>query len=188
MNASRDFHTATLLTSGPNAGKVLMAGGRSGSSGAYTYPASAELYDPATGAFTLLSGSMTAARYGHTATIFNGKVLIVGGAQASALASAECFDPNATAAPYFTATGSLATARQYFTAFLYGSSLVAAGGRGSTRLMSAEMDTGAVFISAGNMTTPRAGHTATTLVSGAVLIVGGEGSSGVSVTTAELLQ
>jgi hypothetical protein len=50
------------------------------------------------------------------------------------------------------------------------------------------MDPDTAFQSAGNMTAPRARHTATVLSSGAVLITGGEGASGVSVATAEVLQ
>jgi len=71
MTVSRDYHTAVLLTSGPNSGKVLIAGGRSGSSKAYTYLSSAELYDPVTGTFTA-TGSMASARQYFTAMYFSG--------------------------------------------------------------------------------------------------------------------
>src|SRR5262249_15166049 len=123
---------------GPNAGTVLIAGGRSGLSGSYTYLSTAELYDPVTGTFTALPVVMIAARYAHTAMVFNGAILIAGGAAAGTLNTAELFDP---VAGTFTATGSMAAARQNFTTFVFANAIVAAGGRnGSTRLASAEMD------------------------------------------------
>jgi hypothetical protein len=186
MTVARDFQTATLLTSGPNAGKVLIVGGRSGSSGSYTYLASAELYDPSTGAFTAVTGAMTTPRYGHTTSVFNGTVIVAGGAAASTLSSAESFDPISGA---FTAIGPMSTARQNFTATIFGNAIVVAGGRsGSTRLSSAEMLSSTTFQPAGTMTSPRSGHTATVLSSGAVLYAGGEGTTGSSLATAEVLQ
>jgi hypothetical protein len=57
----------------PN-GKVLVAGGYN-----FSYPASAELYDPATGKWTT-SGALKTARDLHTATLLpNGQVLVAGG-------------------------------------------------------------------------------------------------------------
>jgi hypothetical protein len=181
MTVGRDFHTATLL---PN-GKVLIAGGRT-IGGGTTYQASAEIYDPATGTFTA-AGTMSSSRYGHTAVIFNGKVLIAGGANNAAVASAELYDP---ATGTFTPTGSMAVPRQYFTATVFGgNSVVEIGGlNGSTRLASAEQYQGNAFQSAGNMIGARAAHTATLLADGTVLVTGGQGSNGTSVATAELLK
>jgi hypothetical protein len=191
MLASRDFHTATLLTAGPNAGKVLIAGGRSSSGRSYTYPPGAELYDPATGAFTA-TGNLVTARYAHRSIFVAngpnaGKILIAGGtAGSNALASAELYDP---ATGIFAATGSMASTRQNFIAAQFGSVVVIAGGRdGSTRRASAEAYGETAFASAGNMIAARSGHTATQLLNGALLVTGGEGGSGVSLSSAELLQ
>jgi Galactose oxidase, central domain len=72
MRGIRYFHTATLLPDG----RVLVAGGL------YYDASSAELYDPATGAWSR-TGSLSAVRNGPTATLLpNGKVLIAGGGSA----------------------------------------------------------------------------------------------------------
>lgn len=81
MTSPRAGHTATLLLNG----KVLIAGGDSPCIGQIACPAagfqplaSAELYDPLTGAFAA-AGSMALPRYGHQATLLaDGTVLIVG--------------------------------------------------------------------------------------------------------------
>ena len=76
LNNKRFLHTATLLPDG----KVLVAAGADISGGFYFAIASAELYDPASGTWTV-TGSLNTARYSHTATLLpDGKVLVVGGA------------------------------------------------------------------------------------------------------------
>jgi len=133
---------------------------------------------------------MSAARYGHTAAVIaagvnSGRVLIAGGASNTALASAELYDP---VAGTFSATSSpLATARQYFTATVISTGVLAAGGLNNKgRVASAEQYQGSAFVASDTMTAARAAHTATLLNNGSVLIVGGQGSTGVSIATAEL--
>src|SRR5262249_32209510 len=85
--------TSTLLQSG----KVLVAGGITPAGpSSVTYLSSAELYDPATGMWTV-TGSLTTARSSHTATVLqSGKVLVAGGFNVSngALSSAELYNPD----------------------------------------------------------------------------------------------
>jgi hypothetical protein len=85
LNTARYNHTATLL----NNGKVLIAGGG-------VHVASAELYNPSTGKFSV-SGSLNTGRTDHTASLLtDGEVLGVGGYDGSGgnngyLSSAELF-------------------------------------------------------------------------------------------------
>ena len=86
------FHTASLL---PN-GTILLAGGTDGQN----VLASAEVFDPATGNFTLTVSSMAAARERHSASLLpNGRVLLAGGSTSSSgvtgpTNSAELYFPN----------------------------------------------------------------------------------------------
>lgn len=87
MNTPRVSAAAVLLQSG----KVLICGGGDGSQTL----ASAELYDPNTGMWTI-TGSMNVARQGHSATLLpDGRVLIAGGwvALCNTTTSAEIYDP-----------------------------------------------------------------------------------------------
>ncbi len=107
MNVARDAHTATLLSNG----QVLVAGGDNGTLGGNPL-ASAELFNPATGHWTL-TGNMTVPRESHQAVLLpNGRVLVAGGSNASGtLSSAELYNP---ATGTWTATGSMTAARSSF--------------------------------------------------------------------------
>jgi len=142
MTVARQSPTATLLGSG----KVLIAGGIGGVGigGGVGPLATADLFDPAARTFAT-TGSMTVARYGHTATLLeSGMVLIVGGSAYGdgVLGSAELFDP---VAGTFAATGSMIAARYGHTTTLLQSGIVlVAGGAGvvvagSRYLTSAEL-------------------------------------------------
>jgi WD40 repeat protein len=99
--AARYGQTATLLQNG----KVLIEGGSDDSDLASTL-ASAELYDPATGIWSV-TGNLNASRISHTATLLpDGKVLVAGGytqnwvpanngfaSSPTSLNSAELYDP-----------------------------------------------------------------------------------------------
>src|SRR5215831_7747216 len=123
---NRIYHTATLLRNG----KVLIAAGSTHRQPRLIPTSDAELYDPSSGTSTA-TGSLSTARYDHSATLLaNGKVLVAGGATGDfgggEVASAELYDP-ATGA--WTFTGSMSFARSAHTATLLrnGQVLVAGG-------------------------------------------------------------
>jgi hypothetical protein len=90
MSIDRYAHRLTLLASG----QVLVAGGSSGGWSNFNPLSSAEVYDSIAGTW-FLTGSMTDARFGHTATLLpNGQVLVAGGYGVSLLlSSAELYTP-----------------------------------------------------------------------------------------------
>ena len=189
LTVGRYSHTATLLADG----RVLVAGGFQQSSFHPPSPVSAaELYDPATGTWSI-TGSLVTGRGGHTATLLpNGRVLVTGGKSATfSLASAELYDP---ATGSWTETGALVTARDGHTATLLGNGRVfVAGGNNLSNgdysyLASAELydpQSGA-WTPTGSLGNARAFHTATLLPTGKLLVAGGLDSTGHSSASAEL--
>jgi N-acetylneuraminic acid mutarotase len=173
--AARYGHTATLLQNG----KVLVAGGTDDPE-LFSFLASAELYDPATGKWDE-TGDLSRERYQHTATLLpNGKVLVAGGYSWSSLSlnGAELYDPTTGK---WSGTGNLSTERAGHTATLLpnGKVLVAGGynfaGNRLNTVNSAEVydpATGSWSITS-NLNTARTDHTATLLPNGKVLVAGG---------------
>jgi N-acetylneuraminic acid mutarotase len=185
LATARHDHTVTLL---PN-GKVLVAGGYFEDGETSTTLASAELYDPATGAWSA-TGNLGAARRIATATLLpNGKVLVAGGNGVSnVLASAELYDP---ATGTWTNTGSLGTARSGHTATLLpnGKVLVVEGwDRSGFTLASAELYNPATgtWSATGSLRAARQRATTTLLTNGMVLAVGGIGNTSFTSGSAEL--
>jgi hypothetical protein len=86
MMRARTGHTATMLAND----RILVVGG--------DVFGSAEIYDPVTQSFSLVTGSLNTPRKFHSAILLqNGQVMIVGGvnAQDAILKTAEVFDPSA---------------------------------------------------------------------------------------------
>jgi hypothetical protein len=174
MAVGRQIQTATRLADG----RVLVAGGYDAGDFAL---ASADLYDPTTGAFSRTVPLAVARGYDTATRLSDGRVLIAGGNphqwqfEGPFLASAELFDPKADT---FGQTGSLATARNLHSATLLadGRVLIAGGNdTGTHSLAVAELydpKTG-TFSSTGSLATARSFHTATLLADGRVLIAGG---------------
>ena len=180
LTTPRYFHTGTLL----NSGKVLLAGGSigGGSGGAL---ASAELFDPATNAYSP-TGSLAKARVDHTATLLSdGRVLIVGGSgpTAGSIAEVELYDP---ASGQFSVVASLAMPRAHHTAThlpqaTTGSDeILIVGGTGlsgtttSVEILTYNNATRAVSVRAAPaLAAARQDHAATLLADGSVLITGG---------------
>jgi hypothetical protein len=162
----RSCHTATLLQDG----RVLIAGGRGDS-----VTASAEIYDPATGKFSL-TGDMITARYKHTAGLLpDGRVLIAGGSDErdwhGAMASAEIYDPHSGK---FTATAPLHDSRFKLpddAAHLASGFLLIAGGSKTLELY--DPATGKFLLAAGEIDGARHFMTETRLKDGSVLLAGG---------------
>jgi hypothetical protein len=187
MLIARESHTATLL----NDGTVLVAGGscrppirdqHSCTGLQLNALASAEIFNPGTGAFTS-TADMSVPRFGHTATLLgNGKVLVAGGDDivSTVYTTAELYDP---ATGRFASTANNMTfARSGHTATLLANGTVLlAGGAGTSSSAgprTAELFDPATgkFTVTGTMSASRFFHTATLLSDGRVLLTGGDSS------------
>jgi hypothetical protein len=157
MTTARYGHTATLLSDG----RVLVAGGGGNS---------AELYDPATKAWTM-TGLMSRPHSGTATLLRNGEVLV-------ADVGADLYNP---ATRRWTATGDMVIGRSYPAAVLLpngkvlvtgGVNLNAGGFLSSAELYDPATET---WTATGGMTVPHSQHTATLLTNGLVLVAGGVG-------------
>ena len=188
MDTAREWHTATLLTSGPNAGKVLIVGGRSSSGKSYATAASFQLCTAT--ACTPSQGGIVA-RFKHDAETLvaadgTRKVLVAGGTDGSSnLATAALYD--VTTGTWSSAgLGALTPARKALTlTALPNGRVLAAGGRGKPVANAAGSPLAAVdvysppFAVAAPMGVPRSWHTATPLTDAGgkvtgVLVIGGK--------------
>jgi Galactose oxidase, central domain len=197
-----DYHSSDFTATALDNGDILVAGGDDLYFGATD---TAELLEARSPGSFRLPGKMTTVRFKQTTTLLNNGVLLVAGGGTTcplfcpATSSSELYNP---ASFSFGPTGSLNTARIYHTATLLSNGLVLmAGGQtvfggdqfgpeltGTAELYNSSAGT---FSSTGNLLTARAGHTATLLVSGKVLIAGGGGAgtsfgSVVALSSAEL--
>ncbi|XXX81196.1 kelch repeat-containing protein [Sorangium sp. So ce134] len=172
MATSRSEHAATLL----HDGRVLITGG-DGPEGSID---GVEVFDPGSGRWLSLQ-SMQMSRAEHTASLLpDGRVLVAGGSVHGTIDDAELLDPDAG---MWQSADPLRTARQQHTATLLqdGRVLVAGGeGRDSGALPGNQLDSTEVFDPdsgtwhvVGPMGQVRAGHTATLLQDGRVLVAGG---------------
>jgi hypothetical protein len=173
MDHERAAHSATLLPSGPLAGKVLITGGGGGSS-VFFKDSSAEIYDPASQQFIPLASFLNEPRALHTATLLdNGHVLLAGGFNGSVAISGGVLSG---------ASGSISNSAETFDPKTLEFSCVSGFNDDTLRCNQ-------------SMSAARAGHTATLLSSGPlphrVLIAGGIGAAdpnahGVALGSAEL--
>ncbi|MFO1311115.1 MAG: DUF642 domain-containing protein [Burkholderiales bacterium] len=186
LDTPRKQHTATLLTSGPNTGKVLVVGGRKKSGSGYVTLATYQICGASApmGPITCTSSAGgIAGRYAHAAVALGPsgtKVLIAGGTNGSSdLASAELYDSTTGTWAVSGTLGALSPARSDLTlSELPNGRALAVGGsfNGNAR---ADADAYAPPIAAvADMWTPRAGHTATPLRDAAgnitgILVTGG---------------
>ncbi|OGU23155.1 MAG: hypothetical protein A2X85_13370 [Geobacteraceae bacterium GWF2_54_21] len=175
LGTARSGHTSTTLPDG----RILVTGEGFGGPAL----ASAELFNPATRAWSA-AAPMAMTRSHNTATLLlNGKVLVTGGDQAGVpLDSAELYNP---ATDTWAAAAKMSIARQRHTATLLanGKLLVAGGGSSAAELYDPVLNT---WQPAGILTDNRSDHTATLLPNGKVLVAGGSGSISTTPYSAEL--
>lgn len=185
MNQARIGHTAVLLFTG----KVLVAGG-------YVSPASptgiphTEEYDPDTETWSDDGSSLGTGRFKHTATLLpDGRVLVTGGFDNSALKSAEVYGSGIGS--WRDGTALLAARSGHTVTMLPDGKLLIAGGtsNGTAALKSAELydpASGKWSATAQSLDKKRFHHTATLLPSGKVLVTGGTPDGISALKSAEL--
>jgi hypothetical protein len=184
LNDHRFWHSATLLPSG----NVLIVGGNQTSPTATISLASAEIYSLGSLSFSF-TGSLTTGRgylFGSGSSLLgNGKVLVVGGTTPVVVGTAEVaelFDP---ATGTFSATGRMTRHNAGTATLLSDGRVLVAGGNNGARDIRDHQTTGRAHLYdpasglfkslAASMNEARQQHTATLLLDGRVLVVGGSG-------------
>ena len=185
---ARTGHTATTLASG----LVLIAGGKIPlAGGLFTVAGSFELFNPATGTSTAVTGAgLAIPRSGHAAArLLDGRVLFVGGANnLGPLDIAEIYDPATnTVSPV---SGQMLPGRSNLSATtLADGRVLVAGGRDSagSDLAIAQIFDPALgtFSAIPAMGTPRSGHAAVLLPANNNILIFGGASNGTSLSSAE---
>jgi N-acetylneuraminic acid mutarotase len=196
MHLPRNYAAASIMPGN----LVLIAGGQNSTD----VLSSAEVYDPKQDGFIAISSAMNAPRFNlFTAALPSGQVLVGGGATTPfgsgtiPTASVDIFDPGSFK---FRPTGTpLHIARQTFSSqqqaavLSDGSVLVVSGLDFQGNNTGLPVPTGEIydpvldtFTVTGGMNNPRAGHTATLLGNGKILITGGANGAGVPLASAEI--
>ena len=193
MTGARTLHTATQLntsSNGTTSGMVLIAGGLNGS----TSQTTAQLYSPSAGTWTA-AASLNAARHAHTATLLaDGRVLVAGGLNGTTtLTTAAVYNPASGTGTWTATSGQIPPPglKNHTASLLVTSNgqlsnkvLLVGGNGGSGTLSSVFLfdPTSSSFNTMTSLSTPREGHTATTLANGNILITGGKNGSTVLAT------
>ena len=180
LNVTRSGHATTQLADG----RLLLTGGRDAGSDVNS---SAEIFNPATGNFSL-TGSLIQGRYGHTATLLgHGSVLVVGGfidKDGTQIATgAEIYDPNTGKFAPAPSSPNVPRADHTATLLANGQVLIAGGLTGvqqTTSSVELYDPVKQTFTLAGAMDAPRYNHTATLLDDGRVFIADGVSGQGIS--------
>ncbi|MEU9160392.1 kelch repeat-containing protein [Streptomyces sp. NPDC048424] len=180
LAAARGGHSASRLGDG----RVLVVGG-AGADG--TALASAELHDPLAGTWRATNKPPLSGRYGHAALVLppggllpQGGLLVTGGTgDGRSLASAEVYDP---ARDEWRAAAPMGQARSGHRivplpgggVLVVGGALATGGGAVPLAWCERYDPAGNAWTPAASLHTPRAGHQATVLADGRVLVTGGD--------------
>ncbi len=188
----RRLHSATQLPTSSNqttSGKVLVAGGISGSTSISTF----ELYSPSAGTWGT-AGNMDTARHGHTATLLaDGRVLAAGGLNGTTtLATAALYNPASGAGSWVATTGPIpppglknqtATLIQTTNNQLNNHVLLVGGNNGTSTISAVYLfdPVQNAFSTLASISSPREQATALTLpnTNGKILVTGGKNGASV---------
>ncbi|HUE82366.1 MAG TPA: kelch repeat-containing protein, partial [Pyrinomonadaceae bacterium] len=177
LNTARRGHTSTRL----NDGRVLVAGGEN-SGGVLNV---AEIFDPATGLFTV-GGNMTGARVDHAAVkLADGRVFLIGGRDGvGTTGTTEIFDPTAGT---FTSGPAMSVARAGHSATLFADGRVfVVGGDGGGTAEIYDPAANSFSGAGGSLDTARSMHSAALMLDGRILIAGGRADAGGALDTVEI--